>query len=304
MKTNTRRLDRLTTRQLAESLGVSESSVKRWIDDGVIDADRTAGGHRRIPMAAAVRFIRSRRLRPPKIGAIVSGTAPQLGAIDARAAEAIYTALLADDAVAARAIMTGRYISGAEIAAIGDGLVRPALARLGELWKDDPQGILIEHRAVDTCIQVLSDLLAWVPHPPEGAPVAITASGPDDPYLLPPMLASMTLRERGIGAVNLGPDTPLETIAMASRRYNACLCSVSVGIEYDKKRLAEWLKLADTLEDARTGLVVGGRCVASLPAEFRGRVHTCDSMSELGAYAAGAVHAGAPGRKSGSGSKP
>ena len=123
----TRERQSLTTRQFAESLGVSESSVKRWIDDGTIAADRTAGGHRRIPMAAAVRFMRRHRMSPNRPEAMPLSTVPSLGAVDAQAAEACYDALASDDAALARAIILGRFISGAGIATIGDGLVRPAL---------------------------------------------------------------------------------------------------------------------------------------------------------------------------------
>lgn len=300
----TRERQSLTTRQFAESLGVSESSVKRWIDDGTIAADRTAGGHRRIPMAAAVRFMRRHRMSPNRPEAMPLSTVPSLGPVDAQAAEACYDALASDDAALARAIILGRFISGAGIATIGDGLVRPALERLGELWKQDPHGILVEHRAVDTCIRALADLLAWLPPTPSGAPVAIAAAGSGDPYLLPPMLASMTLQEQGSHARNLGPSTPLETIGLAAERYGAILCSLSISIRQDRKLHSEWMKLADRLEAARTRLVVGGRYVESLPPEFLGRARVCGSMVELGSYAAGVVQVVGPGRKPLDGRKP
>jgi len=48
----------LSPRELADALGVSESSLKRWVDAGKITAARTEGGHRRIALQEAVRFIR------------------------------------------------------------------------------------------------------------------------------------------------------------------------------------------------------------------------------------------------------
>ncbi|MCA9674189.1 MAG: helix-turn-helix domain-containing protein, partial [Myxococcales bacterium] len=48
----------LSPRELADALGVSESSLKRWVDAGRIRAARTEGGHRRIRLSEAVRFIR------------------------------------------------------------------------------------------------------------------------------------------------------------------------------------------------------------------------------------------------------
>ena len=48
----------VTPKQVARAIQVSESSVKRWCDKGVIPTQKTAGGHRRIQLAGLVRFLR------------------------------------------------------------------------------------------------------------------------------------------------------------------------------------------------------------------------------------------------------
>lgn len=280
----------LSTRQLAQSLGVSESSVKRWVDDGVIAAERTAGGHRRIPIAGAVRFIRGRRLAVPHPQVLSPSIVPVLGEVDAQARESCHDALLAHDAPRARAIIIGCFLAGASIAAIGDGLIRPALARLGELWKSEREGILVEHRAVDTCIQVLSELQGWLPPVGAGAPVAVSAAGPGDPYLLPPMLSSIVLRERGMQSRNLGPSTPLATMVLAIERYGAGVCALSVSVAQERKRHPELIEFAERVAKLGAGLIVGGRCVRTLPGEVLGRAQVCESVSEIGLFAAGVVH--------------
>ncbi len=280
----------LTTRQFADSLGVSESSVKRWVDDGAIGAERTAGGHRRIPLAAAVRFVRARRADVPNPKALDAAAPPLLAPADENAAEALFEAALHDHADRVRAIITGCFLAGAPAAAIGDDLLRPAFTRLGTLWRNHADGILLEHRAVQTCLQVLAELRAWLPEPPASAPTAITAAGPADPYLLPPILASLTLLEQGFNALNLGPTTPLETIARAARRYKARLCTVSVSVAVPGAERSSWLALAQSIErQARPScaLLLGGRAAESLPASISGRSHHCESMGHLAAYAAG-----------------
>ena len=51
--------DLLTPKQVSRAIDVSESSVKRWCDKGVIPTQYTAGGHRRITMSGLMEFLRA-----------------------------------------------------------------------------------------------------------------------------------------------------------------------------------------------------------------------------------------------------
>ena len=48
----------ISPKQAAKMLGVSESSMKRWCDKGLLEIHRTAGGHRRIPVSSLLAFVR------------------------------------------------------------------------------------------------------------------------------------------------------------------------------------------------------------------------------------------------------
>jgi MerR family transcriptional regulator, light-induced transcriptional regulator len=50
--------EHLTPKQVARAIGVSEASLKRWCDKGLIHSVRTAGGHRRLPLADVMSFLR------------------------------------------------------------------------------------------------------------------------------------------------------------------------------------------------------------------------------------------------------
>lgn len=286
----------LTSRQLADSLGVSESSVKRWVDDGTIAADRTAGGHRRIPLAEAIGYIRRQRATVNKPHLLPFEATPEIGDVDAAAVLRLLEAMLCDRTAEARAIISGRFLGGADIASLADNLIRPVLHELGERWHHGPEGILLEHRAVDTFVHALTEIGGWLPSVPESAPAAVTAGGPGDPYLLPPMLAGLVLRECGIRACNLGPATPFQTMGIAMSRYGARLCSISISSPMEPRFETSWLALERAAADMDGRIVVGGRSSGTLSEKIRACVRMCASMSELAAYATGWLEGSALGR--------
>jgi excisionase family DNA binding protein len=278
----------LSPRDLAHSLGVSESSVKRWVDSGALTARRTAGGHRRIALAEAVRFVRESGVpleRPEQLVGVAATTVrPEADADEA--GRRFLELLEADDASAARAMLLALYASGWPVAAICDGLMRFALERIGTLWHDGPAGISVEHRATDTCVRALAELRALFAPAAFDAPVAIGGAPGGDPYLLPSMMAAAVLADLGYRDYNLGADTPFETLAQAADRYRPRLVWVAMSsADRDGRQRARLVDLAAALAAHGAALVVGGRHAPSLPPSS-GILHA-RSMAELTAFARG-----------------
>jgi excisionase family DNA binding protein len=262
----------LSPRELADALGVSESSLKRWVDAGKITAARTEGGHRRIALQEAVRFIRETGapLARPELLDMPDISAVRMGD------DAFRHYLVEGDAVAARGWLLARYLGGASVAALCDGPVREAMHRIGELWEHDDDGIFIEHRATDTCVLALAQLRATF-EPPAGAPFALGATLEADPYLIPAFMAAMVVASAGMRSINLGPDTPVAALASAFARHHPVLVWISASAELSSERssaIEEWLV---TLP-ATTIAVVGGRHGHEIGA---GRVRFAETMAEL-----------------------
>lgn len=278
----------LTTKDVALAIGVSESSIKRWADDGALLASRTAGGHRRIELAEAVRFIREMQLpvvRPEVLGL------PDLASLSHRTPTAVeaqrFFELLRDGhASEARGLLQALYLRGSGIAEIVDVVVSEAMHRIGELWLDSPDGIWHEHRATDLCAQALGTLRALLP-PPHGARVA-GGGAPGDPYLLAPLAASLALTSEGFEVENFGPDLPLASLERAVHELRPVLVFVSVSAPRDLAAFGEQLAaLARDCASLGTAVVVGGRALESgrLPAEPN--LHVGRTIGELVAFARG-----------------
>ena len=206
----------VSPRNLAEAIGMSESSLKRWADRGLLTVTRTAGGHRRIALRDAIRFVRERQLKllqPVAIGlpALDADVQVDVAEVD----EALLAHLSAGRASAAWHLLMGQFLDGRSIAEIGDGPVKAALRELGSRWTHDSTGIFIEHRATDLCIQIIQQMRLLVNRSDTTFRAIGGAVGPD-PYILPSMLVACVISEQGGDATNLGPNTPLDVLRTAS----------------------------------------------------------------------------------------
>lgn len=272
----------LTPRDLAAAIGVSESSLKRWADEGFLRASRTAGGHRRIPISEAVRFIRETHcavVRPELLG---FGDARLEAPIEAKdVGQALAEAFLRDDQKSARGLLLGEFLGGAPIASILDGPLRVALERVGDCWLDGPEGIMIEHRAVDTAVHSLSTMRSAIAKPAASAPRAVGGAPTGDPYLLPSLGCAIVLAECGFSDVNLGPNTPLEALLPAIDRYRPAIVWRAATVPESSAGLDRELEaVAARVEPWDGVVVVGGRSRPSAP-HLPASVRVLRSMTEL-----------------------
>ncbi len=281
----------LSPRELAEATTVSESSVKRWIEDGRLTAARTAGGHRRIPIAEAIRFIRQANLplaRPGALGLVEAAGAQTAVAVADDPDRQFAAAMLAGYADEARGLAIAMYTRGRSIAEICDGPIVSAMTELGQLWQHDANGIFIEHRATSICIRLLNDLHALLPTADNDAPAAVGGAPSGDPYRIPSLAAAVTLTSVGWRATDLGPDLPVDSLIRAAETHEADLVWLSISaLRSPTIAQRTIMDLACDLGERGRAMVVGGRDLPSLPDVALGTLHQAGSMTELAGLAKG-----------------
>ncbi len=293
----------LSPKELALAIGVSESTLKRWADEGLVQVSRTAGGHRRIPLPEALRFVRETKatiVRPDLLDL------PELAAAQTEAwsgrnpDDAIFEALKEGDSVKARGLILSGYLSGRSLAALCDGPIKESMHRLGDLWKHDELGILIEHRATDIIIQALNQLRSIIKPATvtttsgasAAASIALGGAAEHDPYILPSLMCATLLSEAGYRDINFGPHTPVDVLIRASRQYQPRLVWYTCSVNEPQKIVpAQMIDLADTLLAMKGSLIIGGRGIESVPLPDRPNVYRAPSMGELVAFARGKLAA-------------
>ncbi len=206
-----------TPKQVAKALGVSESSIKRWVDSGKIEAVRTAGGHRKLLLSSIVQLARDQGhaiVRPDVLGLAAESSKSDLHA----AGTLLIERLAAGDEEASQAIIEPLYHAGHTMVEIADQLIAPVFHVIGDRWERGELGVHQERRACEIAVATLYNLRRMLPLPAEGAPRAVATTPAEDHSELPARLAELVLRERGWDTKVLGIALPLEEIRTAIER--------------------------------------------------------------------------------------
>ena len=277
----------LTTKQVAQAIKVSESSLKRWCDQGLLTAIRTAGGHRRLALDDVLHFLRKsgQKLVRPELLGLPSNTGQAAVVMD-RAREKVRDALIAGDEDQCRRIVFDLYLAGHSACEICDHVLATAFHDIGLRWECGELTIYRERRACEIGLKLLQELRMAVRTPLPEAPVAIGGTLSCDPYRLPNSMIELVLRELGWRATSLGTSLPTATIGEAVRDSRPRLLWLSVShIESVPTFLAEYAHLHGVATGTGTAVVVGGR---ALTAEIRRQMAYsayCDTLRHLAAFA-------------------
>lgn len=252
----------VTPKQVAAAIGVSESSLKRWCDQGLISTVRTAGGHRRLALDEVVRFLRETKhdLVRPELLNLPSNTG-RGHTILARAREQMRDALLAGDEEQCRRIVLDLHLACQSVQQMGDDVLAEAFRDIGDRWSCGEAEVYQERRACEICQHVMAELRSMIPQPSTRAPHAIGAAPECDPYTLPTLLAEIVLRQAGWQAQSLGSRLPFSTLATAVEASRPRLFWLSVSYIDDEQRFIHEFRSFYERARSVTAVVIGGNAL-------------------------------------------
>ena len=259
---------RLTSKEAARVLGVSEASVKRWADSGLLPMEKTAGGHRRFRPedVAAVRRARPSAAEAPldRPGVLTPAREAQAPGLapgrEAALTEETFRALVDGHDEELTSILVTLHLDGQSVGRLVDGLLCAAMRRVGDLWHAGELSVAEEHVATRTAVVALQGLqaslqgAAW-----DGRTRALCCSVEDDFHELPLRLAAVTLEASGLAVFNLGTSTPFSALAEAVHRFRPELVCVSSTILLRLDRAAyEYAGFRKAARRAGAAVVLGG----------------------------------------------
>ena len=277
--------ENLTPRQVAQAIGVSESSLKRWCDRGIIETVRTGGGHRRLPRSSVLEFIRKNghELADPGILGLPKNSGQ--GSSDALSTrEKFVDALVKGREELARQIIWDLYLGGQSLDHIFDGVIAPAMSDIGQQWDCGDVAVHQERLGVQIVLRILHELRQSLPAV-ESSVIAVGGTIEGDQYVLPTTMVELMLRTHGVRATLLGTSLPFDTLCDAIQKHQPALFWLSVSHIVDEQQFLTGIqRLSDEARSRKIPLIVGG---AKLSPELRREMPFaiyCDSMRQLVGY--------------------
>jgi excisionase family DNA binding protein len=246
----------LTTKEVARLLGVSEATIKRWSDVGLIQSDKTVGGHRRFGLAGIAQFQRER-------GAAPNRTAAQ-SALRPVSKEKVSASLLFQHLIAGHedetgALLINAYLHGTSLASLFDRVVTTAMHQIGDLWHGGQLTIADEHLATQTAIAALQKLRSVIHLSAPSELKALICGVEGDLHELPIHLSQVLLENDGWDVITLGPNTPFFAVAEALTKHRPRLLCISAKLMADPDRLArDYAQVHKAASKLGGAIVLGG----------------------------------------------
>lgn len=266
----------ISPKQFSAALGVSESSIKRWCDQGVLQAVRTPGGHRRIPIETAVEFAR-RSGRPIARPEILGITNSGRGASLAELLPVFTRELLVGHEQSVREMAFELFLHHPSIAPVFDDVFCPALGTIGDGCMDGSIKSYEERRACAIVSGLLSEFRAKVVADPDG-PLAIGGTLNSDSHRLGTQMVEIVLRNNKWRAVCLGNNCPTEVFVEAARDLRPRAMWLSTSYHPNPDEFNSRLNtLASELKTMGIPFFVGGGG-QSLLKEVPAGVTVCNSL--------------------------
>ena len=269
----------LTTKEVARLCRVSDATVKRWEDAGLIKSQRTGGGHRRFQAEDIARFQREQGSGSKASNGDASAVrAARRRTDNFQSDSALFHSLIVGCEEDAANLLIGAHLQGKSLSEICDDLICPAMRQIGELWYNGELSITQEHIATRVAGNAVYKLRNLLPVSEATGRLAMCCALEGDFHDLPTHLAQTIFENEGWEVLNFGANTPLYSLAEEVVQHSPELICISATVMNDFERLSrDYKTFAEQTEKLKVPIILGGRVFADeqirrrFPAELYAR---------------------------------
>jgi len=251
-----------TTIEVARLCRVSDATVKRWEDAGLLKSERTNGGHRRFRAEEVNRFQREQGLGLQQSHGDESVLKATIRTRDKKSySDSTFLQSLIDGCEeAATNVVITKHLEGKPLTEIIDRLVCPAMQEIGDLWHRGEISVPQEHLATRTAFSIIYKLRNALPIPVMKHGLAICCAMEGDFHELPMLLAQITIENEGFEVINFGAATPLYTLSDEIIKYSPNFICISAAVINDLERLSrDYKDFREKIAKLKIPVLLGGR---------------------------------------------
>lgn len=262
----------LTTKEVARLCRVSDATVKRWELAGLLNSERTNGGHRRFRAQEVARFQQGNNLGTK----ICHGDESAQTAVIRRrvkkkfsnyalfpqksSASLFFPAILAGREEEAANILINDFLHGEPLTRIFDETIAGTMCVIGELWVSGELTVAQEHLATRSVLNAVHKLRGIIPVATPNGKTAMCCAIEGDFHELITHLVQIMLESDGWEVFNFGANTPLYSFAEEILHYSPDLICISATILSDIERLArDYKEFQAKIAKLKIPVLVGGR---------------------------------------------
>ena len=257
----------LSTADVARLFNVTETTVKRWADDGTLKCQKTPGGHRKYDVRCVVEFAESHKFEP--VGALTIPEDDRLGPrIQSAVLDRDFPSLVEAFVEKALSLDPGElflflsylYQHRIHLWEIHDLLVRPGMEEIGRRWLAGEITVCNEHRASYETLEALVKLQAQIRIRSQNGKSVVCSCLGDELHDIGLRCAAHMFEAEGWTTTYLGARTPVEALTATIQELHPTVVSLSVTyVPPQGLPEAGLSRIIDAAHDARSQIILGGR---------------------------------------------
>jgi excisionase family DNA binding protein len=275
----------LSTSDVARLFNVTETTVKRWADEGTLKCQKTPGGHRKFEIRNVVEFAEQNQFDP--VGALEIPGDEDLGskiqvAVLGREFPTLVSAYLRKALVQEESglfpFLSYLYQHCIQLWEMHDLVIRPALHEIGERWSRGEIGVDDEHRASYETLEALAMLQLQIGMKSCCGHSVVCATLGDELHEIGLRCAHYLFESQGWVSRYLGSRVPSEAINAAIVHWKPDIVCLSSTYKAPADRQKQLRSIVDAAGCVGAVVLAGGALADSLKMD-EGVIETAHNSS-------------------------
>lgn len=282
----------LSTQEVASLLGVTETTVKRWADNGELICVKSVGGHRKFFFSELTRFAEvhgypiSGSLEPPV-------NDKQLEAVQFsihtenyhRISKVLFDEALRNDPDGFYRLLHYVAKHNVKLSTIADEVLRPLMVRVGDLWSKGKLRVDQEHRTSRTLTRAIMRLAPQLHRKQPIGRTALCACLEGEEHEIGLLSFVFALENEGFTVNFVGANTPTRVLLEAIREQKPDLVCISFMRDLPAPDLLRIFRsLSRAVRSVKGKLVAGGFHAGNFTAAGLHCDHLASSVTDGLAY--------------------